>query len=436
MPALAPKLKRGVGLGLVSYGVDAVVSTFMFPLLLRHLGKTEAGVWMVFTSLGALFGCLQSGLTPAVTREIAGVLGQSEGAEFETTKWGRARSSIDRLYGILLIGVAVLGLVLIPAYLQFVAGSNALSVSLIAIIWCGFLGGWLARAVVTRNFAVLDGLGEVGLNRVASTVAGVINLALLLVLLPMGLGAGAPVLSYLLVSLLLLGASFMLLNRRVPPGWHVRAYASREETWHMAADVGRLFVLGMTAYVVTQSCVLMVERTEGTASVAIFAPVVRVVQLLAGAACMPNPMLLPYLTKAWSAKDAVGFRRLCFVTICAAPMLYLVPGLILAIYPLEIFSLWLGADNFVGESTVRLLVLYGFIFTLHSSVALPAIASRHRSFMREAIINMLLVAALMPLLASHYGLIGYPLGMILGTVVSSVMVLWQSVRFLRQEFSR
>lgn len=432
MFSLAPKLKRGVGLGLVSYGVDAVVSTLVFPLLLRHLGKTEAGVWMVFTSLGALFGCLQSGLIPAVTREIATVLGRSEAAQFDPAQWGRVRSSIDRLYGILLIGVAVLGIGLIPAYLQFVAGSNALSVAGIAVIWCGFLGGWIARAVVTRNFAVLDGLGEVGLNRVASTVAGLVNLGLLLVLLPAGLGAGAPVLSYLLVSLALFGASFMLLRRKVPSGWHAPARASRQETWHMAADVGRLFVLGMTAYVVTQSCVLMVERTEGTAAVAVFAPVVRVVQLLAGAACMPNPMLLPYLAKAASAKDAAGFRRLCLLTVCAAPLLYLIPGLILAIYAREIFSLWLGADNFAGVTTVRLLVLYGFIFTLHSSIALPAIAGRHRSFMREAVINMLLVAALMPALANHYGLAGYPLGMILGTIVPSVMVLWQSVRFLRR----
>jgi hypothetical protein len=76
-------------------------------------------------------------------------------------------------------------------------------------------------------------------------------------------------------------------------------------------------------------------------------------------------------------------------------------------------------------------VAYGLLYTVHSSIALPALAASHRSFVRESVINMGLVVICMPLFALWLGQIGYPVGMIIGTLIPSLMVAWQSWRFIR-----
>jgi O-antigen/teichoic acid export membrane protein len=426
------RLNIGIVLGLASFSVDALVSTLVFPLLLKHLGRTEAGYWMLFSSLGALLGCLLTGLAPTTSRLIGGLHGRSNNGEAEPEAWAHARVSVTRVYRVAIMSGVAVGLMLVPTYLAGVAIASGRSLIYLALAWSAFLLGWAIRAVVQRNFSTLDGLGEVGVSRVVNTLGGLTNLVLLLCLLRLGIGVYAPVVAYLVVSGVIFWTSGWLLFRKAPAPWWGLVSARWRESLQLGKDAGSMFVLGITAYVVGQSCILFVERDAGVEAIATYAPVARVVSMLAAAACIPNAMLIPFLARAHGAHEREKFRSLSVMCMIASPLLYLVPGALLAVFPREVFGWWLGKENFVGESTSRLLLLYGLLSCVQNSLATPALAVRHRSFVREAVINMILVVMLMPMLASRFGLPGYPLGMIVGTLVPALMVCWQAVRFLRE----
>jgi O-antigen/teichoic acid export membrane protein len=434
------RLKRlglGVIAGFASFGVDALVSTLVFPLLLFYLGKAEAGVWMLFSSVGAMLLTLLNGMAPAATRAVAQMAGRSTTADFKPEEFGILRKSVNTMHLAVSIVAFLVGVVPLLLYFHGVAMSNHLPFLAIGAGWCGYLVGWLARVWVGRNFCIMDGFGHVGLDRITRTVSGLLNLGLLMILLPRGWGVLAPVTAYAVIGIALYFVTDWLVRITVPavwlqqPGRHDRA-----ESKKLAIDSGSMIVLGMTSYVVSQSCVIFVEHSHGAATVATFAPMARVTQLLGAAAMVPNAMIFPYLASAWSSGDMKRFRKLSSLIICGAPALYALPAMVLFLFPSQIFGRWLGAANFVGTPVARTFIIYGFVYTLHCSLAMPALAARHRSFVREAVINFVLVIVLLPLFGAAFGLVGYPLAMIVGTLVPSSMVLWQSVAFLRSARKR
>jgi O-antigen/teichoic acid export membrane protein len=434
------RLKRlglGVIAGFASFGVDAVVSTLVFPLLLFYLGKAEAGVWMLFSSVGAILTTLLTGVSPAATRAVAQMAGRSTTPDFKPEEFGVLRQSVTTIHFWVSIIAFLVGAVPLLLYFHGVAMSNHLPFLAVGAGWCGYLVGWIARVWAGRNYCILDGFGHVGLDRVSRTVSGLLNLGLLMILLPQGWGVLAPVAAYAVIGIALYFATNWLVRANVPhvwlqqPGRHDQA-----ESKKLAIDSGSLIVLGLTSYVVSQSCVIFVEHSYGAATVATFAPMARVTQLMGAAAMVPNGMIFPYLASAWSAGDMKRYRKLFSAVICIAPILYALPAVVLFMFPREIFGRWLGAANFVGTPVARAFIIYGFVYTLNCSFAMPALAARHRNFIREALINLVLVVILLPLLGTAIGLVGYPLAMIIGTLVPSSMVLWQSLTFLRSALKR
>ena len=424
------KLSWGLVLGYTSFGTDALVSLLLLPILIRYLGKTEAGIWMIFNSLGALLLSLSNGIGPVTVRAVANLAGRSTQDGFDLGEWGRLRRSTVSVYlgvlGFTLVAALVLGLV----YLPHTARENHLSVASIEAFWILNICGWLGRIWCNLEFAYLDGLGHVGINRAIATVANTANLGALLLLLPLGWGLMAPVVTTAVVAFAMLGLARWLARQYVSPAAFLSGAPDRALIRQLAGDGLKMAVLGLTYYVVTQSCILLVERSEGAKVVAIFAPVARLASMLALAALIPNGMIFPYLTQAWSSGNRQRFLRLSVLTMFFAPAAYLIPGLLLFIWPRELISWWLGPENFVGETVVRGFVAYGLLYTVHSSIALPALAASHRSFVRESVINMALVVVCMPLCALWLGQIGYPVGMIVGTLIPSLMVVWQSLRFM------
>jgi O-antigen/teichoic acid export membrane protein len=434
------RLKRlglGVIAGFASFGVDAVVSTLVFPLLLFYLGKAEAGVWMLFSSVGSMLLTLLNGMAPAATRAVAQMAGRSTTKDFKPEEFGVLRQSVTMMHLAVSIIAFLVGVVPLLLYFRSVALSDHLPFLAIGAGWCGYLVGWLARVWVGRNYCILDGFGHVGLDRVSRTVSGLLNLGLLMLLLPRGWGVLAPVTAYAVIGIALYFVTDWLVRKNVPPVWLQQpGRHDRAESKKLAIDSGSMIVLGMTSYVVSQSCVLFVEHSHGAATVATFAPMARVTQLLGAAAMVPNAMIFPYLASAWSAGDMKRYRKLSWLITCGAPILYSLPAMVLFMFPGQIFGRWLGAANFVGTSVARAFIIYGFVYTVNCSIAMPALAARHRSFVREAAINFVLVIVLLPLFGAAFGLIGYPLAMITGTVVPSAMVLWQSLAFFRSTHQR
>lgn len=422
------RLNVGVLLGFVSFFVDAVVATLVFPLLLKSLGADIAGIWMLFTTTGALFSCSLTGVGPTVTRLVAGAAGAGAEAGRGGEEWARNSLAIRMLYMYLLLVVSVVGMLFAACYLPRIAEETGVSYWPLAIAWFGYLGGWLARAWVHRRFSVLDGLGFVGFSRLYQTVGGLANLLLLVVLLPNFNRLEVPVISFLVVALALVYTSRGLYRAKVGvDSIRRRAVGTSGLEAQLGRDSIEMLILGVSGYVVAQSCIYYVEWFLGTAAVAIFAPIVRVAALMSGAACIPANMMFPFVARAWGGRDRSAYRKLKTAAYWVGPALYLVPASMLFIFPKEVISWWLGADNFVGIATVRWLLLYGLLYTVQCGFAMPVIASRTYSFVVESLASMILVLGAVPIAVKFLGIQGVPLGIIAGMLFPSLSTIWRSV---------
>lgn len=413
-------------MGFASYGTDAVVSTLLFPLLIKFLGKTDAGAWMLFSSLGGLFGCLLNGTGPVVARATARAAADQRA---EAGALSAVRVSAGRLYRKLLLVVVLAALLLAAIYMPRVASENNLAPAVLVLAWLIFVFGWSLRALAGKHFSFLDGIGEIGYSRAFTTVAGGGNILVLFLLLPLGGGLLVPATVYAAASGALWWAAIRLGRRKLPEAFRYAPSFEKNDTF--LKESMQMAVLTLTSFVTSQSCIIMVERTEGTGVLATFAPVIRVVVLMAGAASLPATLLFPYLSRAHRAGSHAQLRRYVVATILAPPLLFAGPGMLLLLFPKEIIEFWLGAGNFIGVATVRWTVAYGLLFTLHSAIAMPAIAAGAQTFVRESILNMALVLIAMPLCVRMWGLPGYPLGMLLGTIPLSLIVIVKSAGFIR-----
>jgi O-antigen/teichoic acid export membrane protein len=65
------QLFRNFASGYLGLAVSLVLSFFLTPIVLRQLGRSDYGLWVVITSLGAYIGLLDAGVATAVVQQIA-----------------------------------------------------------------------------------------------------------------------------------------------------------------------------------------------------------------------------------------------------------------------------------------------------------------------------------------------------------------------------
>ena len=68
---LAPRLLRNVLANWLALGVATVVGFFLTPYMLRHLGDTGFGLWVLVTTLTGYYGLLDFGLRNSISRFVA-----------------------------------------------------------------------------------------------------------------------------------------------------------------------------------------------------------------------------------------------------------------------------------------------------------------------------------------------------------------------------
>ena len=163
--ARVPQAARSVLTNWITYIISGVVSFFLSPFIVRHLGNSAYGIWVLLVSLTGYLGFLDLGIRGAVTRYIARFH-----AEHNHEESSRTVSSAAGLF--LIGGIAALmvsaGFALFavphfdipPAYFRaaqlvvLIAGANV-SISLISGVFGGVLVG-LQRFDLHNSIALIS----------------------------------------------------------------------------------------------------------------------------------------------------------------------------------------------------------------------------------------------------------------------------------------
>jgi O-antigen/teichoic acid export membrane protein len=101
---LAPRLVRNILANWLALGVATIVGFFLTPFMLRHLGDTGFGLWVLVTTLTGYYGLLDFGLRNSTSRFVA-----HYAANDDATDLGRVVSTAlftNGAFGILVLAIA------------------------------------------------------------------------------------------------------------------------------------------------------------------------------------------------------------------------------------------------------------------------------------------------------------------------------------------
>ncbi|MCC6142625.1 MAG: hypothetical protein IT368_02350 [Candidatus Hydrogenedentes bacterium] len=417
------KIMFGVGAGVISLGVDGLSSLLILRLLTAHLSAEEAGYWILVTSAGSLLLLLQCGLGPTIARAVAGLTVGGD-QESQRQMLGAVRSA----FGYIAATVALAAVVIHFTYLWPTARAAGLNWKS-ALSWFPYALGMAANLQGQSSLFVLNGHGEVGWDKVFRSLFTVLGFGAVWVTLLWGgelpaLGfiyLGQNLLFWLVAELKLksyLGASADALPAR--PG-QIRA---------LFHEGSKLLLLNLLTFLITQFTIFIVERRFGLKEVVSYAAMLRVGVLIGTIGSLLPQMLYPYVARAWAAHDYAKCRRYYVSGVVVAVGTALAISLPLYLFGREIFTLWLGDKVPYAPSCFAAVLGFYVLYVYHAANATPALAVAGDAFTLPAITNAVLVLILVFALSSAWGMIGVPVGMILGTLPASVYVVMRSWRII------
>ena len=298
-------------------------------------------------------------------------------------------------------------------------GAGTVTFALVAV-------GYAIKLYAIRNTYVVNGVGEVGKDKLLNMISALFTTACIYLVLRAQLGLIALGVVFVANSLIYLGASHYLL-RVFLPSVPKRA-ADRREVWSMFADGSGLLVLNVVALIVMNTDVFIVERLFGLEVLPKFVALLRLMNLVIAVALLIPQMTFPYVSMAWARTDFVTARRYYLLGVFSAVGLAMVLSALITVLGPHLIPLWLGPDSFLGIGVLGALMGFAVLYVHHAAHSSPVIATGTNFFTVPALVNAGLSLPLSIVGGLRFGVAGVVLGNALATLLPSVWVVARSYR--------
>jgi O-antigen/teichoic acid export membrane protein len=288
--------------------------------------------------------------------------------------------------------------------------------------------GLLLTSEAFGHIACLNGLGEVGWDKVIRIVTSSLGLLASWSLLMAGgglLGLGA---IYLAQSVVL-----FCISQRIGRGKSFNSFsavAGFRIPHRLLAEAGKLLLLGGGGYIVANVGTVTIERMFGLPDVARYNALLRVGVMLASVSVLFSQMTYPYIAQAWSMGDHKRVRLLYYQGIAFAVGTCALGSLIVLLLSNWLFPLWLGKANYLGPNVLAWSLAFQLLYVHHIAHSTPVLAAVGNAFVGPAILVVALVPVLVVYASKRYGIVGVPIGTLLGILPSSIWVVSRSWRFI------
>ena len=413
------QITRGISLGITYLFVEGLSGLVIPKLLLAFLPSGTAGVWIVFVSITAIAFSLQSSLGPVTTRLVAPTFLPGKNWSLEAIE-----KIVGRSYGLIAVLCAAILLALYPIYLSKVASN--LSATDAAIGWILLVIGVSLRLHGSYRFHIVNGLGELGWDKIVMICVSLLTLSLYWCALRFNqgfIGLGA---AYLLASLVFyVGANLVLrrvvLRRLLSPTNDAPSAAVGFSEKDLIAGVRQMIVLNMSGIVLMNTDVLIVERLFGAAVVPAFSLQSKISLLVVAVASLFPQMSYPYIARHWISGDHERARKqylfsviaaMCCATVGASLLSYVVP---------RIIDVWMEQPLFLGSFVFGLQLIFAVVCVHTTAQGISALATGQADFRKLAVGNALVAFPVSILCGMQWGIAGVVLGNLLVTLIPSVL---------------
>lgn len=411
------KILFGVGAGAVSIAVDGIAALITIHFLLKFLPAAAAGYWLLVTTLGGLLLLGQGAIGPSVARHVAQRL---DSGNDELT-------SVSRMARLMAAGVLVVAALCYVLYLRHVNVGIATTANWLG--WVLYATGLACSLVAASKFAVLNGYGEIGWDKVTRIALSLGGLAANWIVLRFGAGViGLGTVYFVQGAASIAFAEYLL--RRHRPAQLAETTAQPSELRPLMLETGKLLSLSLIGYLVMNSGTFIIERRFGTEMVSHYAPLVRVGALLSNVAVLIPHTVYPFVARAWAKGDFKVHNKYFSVGWMLSIGLYVLGSGVCLLAAPKLMPLWLGSDRYIGGDVFALVLGVYALIVANIAFTNPVLASVGNAFVVPSIVNLLMVVPLLWYCTNAFGIIGAPIAMLVGSFLPSAWVITRSCKIM------
>ncbi len=422
------KVSFGVFFGGISIIVSGLSGIIIYPILLKSLSEEIAGLWLFYSSFTIVMNLGQAGLAPIVMRRAAEAL--MDGSQESLAK---LKSLVNRSYFFVSILVLSICLLLFFTHVVWILKENN-DIYLAGLIsWWLFVLGNLINIYYSKNYYILNGFGEVGLDKLVQIINSVLTILGYYITLNLGFGLIGLSFIYLIASIVNACLSNKLLKKYSPKNLNFeKTSVSKIDLLQIFKEGAQIMVLNLVGILVMNKDLFLVQRFQGLKIIPEYSAFIRIQGIIITISLLIPQMSSPFITQNFAIGNYDETRKIYLKSVIKAVTISIIMSVLLLIYAESIFLLWLGKDNYLGDDILFLVLLLGFIYLHHNSHANAVIATGKNSFVIPAVINGVLSLFFAYVGIKYWGIKGMIFGNIIATVFPSLFVVIYSIRFFKR----
>lgn len=420
------KVSFGFIAAAVSIGIDALAGLIILPLLLAFLSEEITGLWLFFVSFSTLILLGQAGLAPVIIRLTAelkskgkSVLGNSF---WGTTFWG---------YNLATFFVTIICLILYFSYVRGVLIEHNF-VFQGTLCWFFLSLSYMIRIFCIKYLHFVNGFGEVGWDKIIQIFVALVNLGGFYLVLKLGYNFSALGLVYLISGVLFAILSYYTFQHFNKSYIKInKITTTKKDVYLLFSESGKILILNLTAFVVLQSNMFIVERIIGLEILPYYTGLYRITALILAISGIVSTMLFPFISQSFANNNITKVKEIFKKNVLISVGIAILSSIVIFIFAPYLVPIWLGPNGYLGNDIFGLMLLLVIIYANHTAFANSIIAIGANTFVNPAIINAILSVSFAIVGGLKFGLIGIILGNIIGTIIPSIYVVNWSFKYMK-----
>jgi O-antigen/teichoic acid export membrane protein len=415
------RIAFAVAVSWFSKGLSITANFFLIPILFRHMGKEELGLWYLLGSSQAFLGLLGFGVAPILTRHIAfGNKTCNVNPDAALTA-----AEAQSLGNLLVTGRRVLQCMAVATFLiAWVSGYFLIrTVPVHSVSWTKLLCAWTLMCAgygIGVWLSYLDcwiaGVGFVGWDTLISTgFAFATTVSYIVAVL---LGGGLLSLASISVAAALLQrfALMAFLRRRQASVFSIRGRWDSLLANKLVRPSLYLWVTSLGGFLLYKTDQYFIAFFRGTAEVALYQSTYNTIFMMSMIALTYTGASTVFVSQFWAEGSLAAIHRI-FVRSCRLGLFIMATGAIFILLAgKEFFNLWLKGA-FIGYPVIILLLITLALDLQHGLLTGISRATDDERYAIPAVVAGVLNLGLTWVLIQRLGIVG----VVLGTLVAQVL---------------
>jgi O-antigen/teichoic acid export membrane protein len=403
----------GIGFGYASQILTMLVGLWLTPFLLNRIGQHDYGLWLVGTQLMIYLALLDLGIVALLPRETAFATGRAKKIEEATD----LPVIIGQTVRLIFWQMPLVALAAIIAWLMMPAAWEGLRYP-IGVVLLAFVLMFPLRIFG----AVLQGLQDLSFLGCTSIISFLLSTGITVALILAGWGLYALAVGWTVLQLITAAASYYRLRTRFPSVLPRSLAELRLPTARVRLGQGFWVSLSqITQVLLNGTDILIIGKLFGPTAVVPFVITGKLISVLANQPQMMMAMAGPALSQMRMGESR---ERLSEVCIALGQAMLMLSGAVVCVVLMVnqgFVELWVGRGQYGGFWLTALILLSMLLrhWNLTIGYALFCFGYERRLCLTTLLDGLVSVCAVF-VFARWYGLIGAPMGMIVGACLISL----------------